>query len=75
MYGNTASGGPGYLRDLPKSEKAMLARQFFNEIYTDHAYKYDKKKRTAAYGTYSPYDLNQTSKALSQYIYQYGIPM
>lgn len=75
MYGNTASGGPGYLRDFPKSEKAMLARQFFNEIYADHADHYDKKKRTAAYGTYSPYDLNQTSKALSQYIYQYGTPM
>ena len=74
MYGNTASGEPGYLRDLPKSEKAMLARQFFSEIYADHVVKYDKKKRTAVYRTYSPYDLNQTSKALSQYIYQYGTP-
>lgn len=73
--GITASGGPGYLRDFPKSEKAMLARQFFNEIYADHAHKFDRNNpRTAAYGTYSPYDLNQTTKALSQYIYQYGTP-
>lgn len=75
MYGNTASGGPGYLRDFPKSEKAMLARQFFNEIYADHAHKFDRNNpRAASYGTYSPYDLNQTTKALSQYIYQYGTP-